>query len=149
MKFLTLRRAFDVLVLLICMFVMGKYIYVFVNNGGFTPGIVIATIFQIGLFIGVLRVLTSSSPTRRVSDSRRHRISETHQSKTVVSLFNLLVAAEEEDNIIGDLIEEYEQFESKVAAHVWLYKQILKSILPLMYKTIKKRLASRFGKRIP
>lgn len=148
MKFLTLRRAFDVLVLLICMFVTGKGIYVF-NNEGFTLGIVMATIFQIGLFMGVLRILASSSPIRRVSDSGRHRRSETHQSKTAEIFFKLLVSAEEEDNIIGDLIEEYEQIESKVEAHVWLYKQILKSILPLMYKTIKKRLASRSGKRIP
>jgi phage-related protein len=55
---------------------------------------------------------------------------------------------EEQENIVGDLLEEFNEFPSRVRAHLWLYKQVLKSVLPLIYKTAKTRLASYLGERV-
>lgn len=55
---------------------------------------------------------------------------------------------EAEENIIGDLREEFSQFPSKPKACVWLSKQILISIPPLLYNNFRDRLASYFGERI-
>jgi hypothetical protein len=52
------------------------------------------------------------------------------------------------ESLIGDLLEEYYQFPSKLKAHLWLYKQILKSAWPLISKNIKSRFAARFRDRI-
>lgn len=60
----------------------------------------------------------------------------------------LLLSDEEQESIIGDLFEEYSQFNSIIKAHIWLYRQILKSVLPLVFKNLKSRFASYFGERV-
>lgn len=74
----------------------------------------------------------------------RRRKSKTRSRRLV----RFLLTEEDEENIIGDLREEYLQFHSKSEAHLWLYKQVLKSIAPLIYKTAKSRLASYLGERV-
>jgi hypothetical protein len=54
----------------------------------------------------------------------------------------LLLFDEEQENIIGDLFEEYSQLQPKAKARIWLYKQILKSMPYLIYKSLKNCLAS-------
>jgi hypothetical protein len=67
----------------------------------------------------------------------------------VIRLLKLTLPSDEiQENIIGDLLEEFEQFGSKALAYLWLSKQVIKSLLPLAYKTIKARLAARFEERI-
>lgn len=81
----------------------------------------------------------------RVSRKRRP------QSKSIASLcclLRLFLTEEDVENIVGDLWEEYTNFQSKADGHVWLYKQVLKSVLPLVAKTIRSRLASYFRGRI-
>lgn len=64
------------------------------------------------------------------------------------SIMRLILSEEDEANIVGDLLEESAKFQSKRQANIWLYKQVLKSALPLFYKNLINRLASYFGKRI-
>jgi hypothetical protein len=59
-----------------------------------------------------------------------------------------LPSDEEQENIIGDLLEEFDQFTSKEKAYLWLSKQVIKSICPLIYKILKTRIASLFRERI-
>ena len=63
-------------------------------------------------------------------------------------LLNLILSERERDNIVGDLSEAYLEFNSKIKADLWLYKQILKSVVPLLYNTFRHRLASYFRERI-
>jgi len=60
----------------------------------------------------------------------------------------MLISRKEREEIIGDLLEELNEFPSKLSAYFWLYKQVLRSALPLIYKNVKSRLASYFGVRI-
>jgi hypothetical protein len=63
-------------------------------------------------------------------------------------LVSCFLTKEEEDNIFGDLCEEYAQFKSKTEGCIWYCRQIIKSIPPLVYKNLKSRLVSHFGERI-
>lgn len=63
-------------------------------------------------------------------------------------LKHLLPSDEMQQYIIGDLLEEHNQFPSRRKAYFWLYKQIIKSVFPLIYKTIKSYLLHKIGKRI-
>jgi hypothetical protein len=47
-----------------------------------------------------------------------------------------LLPDHEYEAIIGDLHEEFKQFNSKSKARVWVCKQIVWSILPLIYKVL-------------
>jgi hypothetical protein len=68
---------------------------------------------------------------------------------SVIYLLKLmLLSNNDQNNIIGDLLEEYLQFNSKLRGYLWLYKQLIKSASPLIYKALKRRLAARFGERI-
>jgi hypothetical protein len=55
----------------------------------------------------------------------------------------MLDSDEEQEYVFGDLLEEYNQFPSRVKANLWLYKQVITSIFPLIYKTLRSRLAAR------
>jgi hypothetical protein len=59
----------------------------------------------------------------------------------------MLVSNEEYENIAGDLQEDFICCKSKAEAYRRLYKQIITSVCPLTWKTIKNRLASVFSKR--
>lgn len=79
--------------------------------------------------------------------SRVHPPQQEHH--TAIRLLKLLLPSDEAlDNIIGDLLEEYEQFQSKVKADIWLYRQAFKSIIPLLYRVIKSYFASLFGEHV-
>ncbi|MDQ1591611.1 MAG: hypothetical protein QOG71_2238 [Pyrinomonadaceae bacterium] len=70
-------------------------------------------------------------------------------SATLNRLLKLITSSsDEQENIIGDLLEEFNEYPSRLPAHFWLYKQVLKSVLPLIYKTARNRLASYFGERV-
>ena len=60
-------------------------------------------------------------------------------------LKDILPSGEELENLIGDLIEEYNEIPSRTEARRWLYKQLIKSVLPLVYETVKNKLSSRLG----
>lgn len=64
------------------------------------------------------------------------------------SLMRLILSEEEEENIVGDLLEEFQQFASNAKAYLWLSKQLTKSVWPLIYKNVTSRLASYFGERV-
>lgn len=85
---------------------------------------------------------------RQIQELRRHlgyRSAPTPSKRWIPFLLKLILPCDEEqENIIGDLLEECEQFSSKVLAYIWLSRQVIKSLLPLTYKTIKARLISRF-----
>jgi hypothetical protein len=66
----------------------------------------------------------------------------------VLCLLSSMLSSKERDGVIGDLTEEYFHFQSKIKGRVWLYKQLIKSAPPLLYKHLKSRLASYFGERI-
>jgi hypothetical protein len=63
-------------------------------------------------------------------------------------LLTAILSDEDREHVIGDMSEEYQQFSLKKQADLWLYKQVLKSVLPLAYKNLKRRLASYFGERV-
>lgn len=67
-------------------------------------------------------------------------------AKRLLSL--ILASGEEQENIVGDLFEEYLQFNSKAEASVWLYKQVFMSALPLIYKSLRRTAITRFGARV-
>jgi hypothetical protein len=70
-------------------------------------------------------------------------------SPFVARLLKLTIPCDEaQENIIGDLLEEFEKIHSKTLAYLWLSKQVVRSLLPLIYNTIKVRLVVRLGKRI-
>jgi hypothetical protein len=50
--------------------------------------------------------------------------------------------------LIGDLLEEYAQIRPLIKARIWLFKQVVKSAIPLIYRALKKRLAYYFGGRL-
>ena len=67
----------------------------------------------------------------------------------VIRLCKLTFPCDEiQECIIGDLLEEYNQIPSKLKAHLWLYKQVLTSFFPLVYKNIKSRFASLLREQI-
>jgi hypothetical protein len=85
--------------------------------------------------------------SRATSEVKKRRPSNTQIiPKQLLKLIS--TSDEEADNIIGDLLEECDLYPSKLKARIWLYKQVLKSAPPLIYKSIRGRLASYFGKRI-
>jgi len=82
------------------------------------------------LILAIYRIIISSQPT------------------VILRVLNLVVPPCEQEHVIGDLIEEFNRFPSRLDAYLWLYKQVIKSIVPLLLKTIKNRLVSYFGERI-
>lgn len=71
-----------------------------------------------------------------------------NELQIAVRLLKIFLPSDDyQQNIIGDLLEEFSELESKAAAYIWLYKQVLKSVLPLAYKNVISRLASYFGER--
>ena len=71
-----------------------------------------------------------------------------HKPHLSMDLLKLTGATEEEqENITGDLLEEFNRFDSRLIAYIWLYKQVLKSVLPLAYNAARRRLASLFDVR--
>ena len=65
-------------------------------------------------------------------------------------LLKSLLSDEDGEHIIGDMVEEFSArlFGSKLKAHLWLYKQVLTSAWPLIRKTVERKLASVFKRRI-
>lgn len=97
----------------------------------------------IAIFWGIVANLIYDLLKTSLQDQRTPRA-----SLLVIRLLKLTLPCDEaQDYIIGDLFEEFQQFSSKLLAYLWLSKQVIKSVLPLAYKTIKARLASRFGER--
>lgn len=63
-------------------------------------------------------------------------------------LLKSFLSDEDREHIIGDVVEEFSLFESKLKAYLWLYKQVVTSAWPLVCNTIERKLASMFKKRI-
>jgi hypothetical protein len=69
----------------------------------------------------------------------------------VEHLLSLILSDEDKENIIGDFHEEYSEViknNSFRMARAWVYKQVVKSVLPYVCNRIKERLAARFTERI-
>lgn len=90
-------------------------------------------------------VMVQVERLNKTSEQGKH----VNEPKMVVRLLKLVIPSNaEQQNIIGDLLEEFSLFESKPKAYLWLYKQILTSACPLFWKTIKNKLASVFSERV-
>jgi hypothetical protein len=61
---------------------------------------------------------------------------------------SFLVEEGEYEYLIGDLLEEYSQIRPLIKARIWLFKQTVKSVIPLIYRALKKQLACYFGERL-
>jgi hypothetical protein len=81
--------------------------------------------------------------------SFRELFNSSRTPSLILDLLKIVIPADDElENIIGDLEEEYNQISPTSKANLWLYKQVLKSVLPLVYKNLKGRLSSYFKERI-
>lgn len=75
--------------------------------------------------------------------------SNSREARFIIRLLKLFLPSDEEQEyIIGDLLEEYGQFQSRTKAYFWLCKQVMNSALPLVIKVIRHSIASRLGKEI-
>jgi hypothetical protein len=107
-------------------------------------GVVLALVIVLCFLLTISRIAYNGVLRLQAEESVK-----TDAPRIVTFLLKLIIpSTEEQENLIGDLLEEYNQFPSKLSAHLWLYKQVLKSVLPLIYKSVKSRLAARFGERI-
>lgn len=101
---------------------------------------------------GDKKSVSVNQPSRQLRLNNSHKQLEIDkregEPRIVVLIKLILPAGEEQDNIVGDLLEEFSLLDSKFKAHVWLYKQVLKSVMPLIYKNLKSRLASYFKERV-
>src|SRR2546421_9812762 len=59
------------------------------------------------------------------------------ENAIAIRLLKILLPCNEQENVIGDLIEEYLQFQSTTRAYFWLYKQIITSALSLFLRAIR------------
>lgn len=50
--------------------------------------------------------------------------------------------------LVGDLLEEYLQIHPPIKARIWLFRQIVKSAIPLICRALKKQLAYYYGGRL-
>ena len=124
-------------------------------GGGFGPIMmwIFGTIFLILVFLftmtPIIMVLIATGfilwTLISISLKPRFRNASNHLQRRLISL---ALSDEDKENVIGDLSEEFREFKSKRRAYIWLCKQVLKSVLPLVYKNLRGRLAFYFGERI-
>lgn len=75
--------------------------------------------------------------------TRAQPVTSKDESRVVKCLLKLILWSEiDQDNVIGDLVEECAQYQPKVRARRWLYTQVIKSVPPLLYENAKRYLAS-------
>jgi hypothetical protein len=86
-----------------------------------------------------IRVLMEAAAHQHFGESIRRR-----HKKDAEWVLTTLIKEEEFTSLVGDLLEEYSQLSPQAKADVWLFKQVVKSIIPLMCKVIKSRLASYY-----
>jgi hypothetical protein len=103
--------------------------------------------------VATLFLIVMHPPSEKTSGgepvSPFHRNQEENGYSSLIYLFKMMLpSGDEQDNIIGDLIEECAQFNSTGKAHIWLYKQAFKSVLPLIYRCLKQSIVSRLGEWI-
>jgi hypothetical protein len=83
-----------------------------------------------------------------VTKQKQDKEKATDELPLAARLLKSILSDEDREHIIGDVIEEFSLFESKLKAYLWLYKQVLTSAWPLICKTVERNLASMFKKRI-
>jgi hypothetical protein len=81
----------------------------------------------------------------RLREAYRRIPARVKPKKILRRLLSLVLTEEEQETLVGDLLEEYSLFQSKREGRIWVFEQIVKSIPPLVYKNVKERLASYFG----
>lgn len=92
------------------------------------------TLQKVFVFLRVLYVLYGLFPDRPTA---------------IIRVFKVAIRPDKAwENVIGDLLEEYSQFPSKLDANLWLQKQLLESLPYLLLKAVKNRLASYFRERV-
>lgn len=96
----------------------------------------------------IIAELLSAFAVGRLRQTYLKLPSRVKTKKLLRRVLNLILTEEEQENISGDLREEYLHFESKTEGCIWLYRQVIRSIPPLAYNNLKSRLASYFGERI-
>jgi hypothetical protein len=139
MRFLARRPIFWVFLFVIVV----SYILV---RDGFDLRSVRAIIFLIGLLFLVSTVNKVNSESSAQIDLQDKPNFEPRLA--IRLLKTILPSDQEQQNIIGDLLEEYWLIKSKLRASVWLYKQILISGAAIIWKTIKNNISSMLRKRI-
>ena len=121
-------------------------IVVFIFARKLTNGNLIIPITVVVLIL-FLAVRAADEPKKVKTHTLNHeseggvrRIQSSHTPRTITLLFKVaLVSEAERESITGDLIEEFDQHPSRVTATFWLYKQVFKSLLPLIFKNLKSR----------
>lgn len=127
-----------------------------------TNGNLIIPIAVIAIILLIkLRIDDESRKTHALdqeSDGGTRGIHFSNTPQTITLLFKVALVSEAEgEGITGDLLEEANQHSSRLTATIWLYKQVFKSLLPLIYKNLKGRSSPSapiverrtFGDRVP
>lgn len=109
------------------------------NLTGLLAGLLIA-----GIFCFLLALLADL--IRQILSRKRQRPIELRMVIRFLTVIRL--TDNEREYIVGDLTEEFSLFESRTKAYIWLFRQVIKSSVPLIRKTIQRRLASMFRKLI-
>jgi hypothetical protein len=85
---------------------------------------------------------------RESEDFNQDKYSRDDLPPAGVKLLKLTVSSKEkQENIIGDLLEERRQLQSGERACLWVYRQVIKSSLPLAYRRLSGTI-SKYKKRI-
>jgi hypothetical protein len=149
MKCLNFKTVFQVLLLLAS---GGGAVYLEAFSIGSWPKLVqsIASIVQVGLMVVMFNLLLGIRSSEKSITKPNSRPSQSKATpRKIPRLLTFLLSFDKEhETMIGDLIETANEFSSILSGHLWLYKQVLKSIVPLICKAVKNRLAAYFGERV-
>lgn len=130
--------------------------WVMYTKSYYFPGVHIIIIWCLGLFtfiapslfvVGIFSAFVSivSSTVNRLPWISQKLLPHSKARTNKYRLVRLILSEEEEENIIGDLLEEYSQYQSKLKAYWWLVGQIFKSVIPLIYKALKKAVTDKLA----
>lgn len=121
--------------------------YVFHYLGYEIPTIILASslVVSFALVMSALFMIKQFDQLFNTSERGKH----VNEPRIAIRLLKLIIPSNaEQQNVIGDLIEEFDLFESKPKAYVWFYKQLIISACPLIWRTLKYKLASVFSERV-
>jgi hypothetical protein len=91
------------------------------------------------VFINMNSIDKTISKERQIQPNQPNK-----EPRTVIRLLKSILPSDgQQENIIGDLLEEYNQFSSRIRANLWLYKQVITSIFPLVYKVMPYEIAPK------
>lgn len=108
-------------------------------------GVIGATLSALQLIIAWKQFKLSK---RESKESTQEKLPQNELPAAAVGLLKLTVSSEDEqENIIGDLVEEQSHLQSGAKTRFWLYGQVIRSFFPLAYRRLRSSL-SQYRKRI-